>query len=631
MEALPKKSRSRLSVSKKLAFGLLTTLLLFLLTELGLWMCGVRTRFESADPFVGFRQSAPLFVRDGDVFRTNPVKLAFFNPQSFPATKSSNTVRIFCLGGSTTFGHPYDDATSFCGWLRARLQDSDPQKDWQVINCGGISYASYRICLLMQELVKYQPDLFVIYEGHNEFLEDRTYEALKDRGFVGGLADSVATRTRLGSCLSSCLLPSNAMRSTAKLPSEVDTILDRSRGPELYHRDLVWRDGVVAHCELSFDRMCVLARNAGARLVLVKPAANLRNFSPFKSELSDLSIRDEIEWRSQVESAQEHSQAECSEQAVARWLRSCEIEPHHAMTLWKTGDALFAQRRFQEAEQFFQRAVDEDICPLRAISQIQTAIERAARRNGVPLIDYPRLLADRLEHTAGHRIPGDESFLDHVHPTIDENHQLAWAIYEELARGGVAPHQTDDPQRDERISQSILKDIDSRRHALALVQVVQVLSWAGKDTEALRLAEKAEEVCPGLSDVACYRGRLLEKRGDFDSSFEFYSEAVRRNGTDPLALSRLARSHLQRQEFREAANRFQEALRYTPASAPPSFLYVVHSGYGQCLQFLNRPDEAAQQAQLTEQFAPASAKAHKSLLETSEQHFGSRSPLLHSR
>ena len=575
MEALPKKSRTRLTTPKKLAFGLLTTLLVFVLTELGLWMCGVRTRFESADPFVGFRQSAPLFVRDGDAFRTNPAKLAFFNPQSFPATKSSNTVRIFCLGGSTTFGHPYDDATSFCGWLRARLQDADPQKDWQVINCGGISYASYRICLLMQELVKYQPDLFVIYEGHNEFLEDRTYEGLKDRGVVRGLADGVATRTRLGSCLSSWLLPANAARNTTKLSSEVDTILDRSRGPELYHRDRTWRDGVIAHCELSFDRMCALARNAGARVVLVKPAANLRSFSPFKSELSNLSIRDEIEWRSQVKLAKEHWQAERSEQAVACLLHACEIDPHHAMTLWKTGEALFAQRRFAEAEPFFQRAVDEDICPLRAISEIQAAVERAARRNGVPLIDYPKLLADRLERTAGHRIPGDESFLDHVHPTIDENRQLAWAIYDELARGEIAPRQADDPQRDQRISQAILTNIDARRHAQALVQVVQVLTWAGKDAEALRLAEKAEEVCPGLPDVACYRGRLLEKRGDFDSAFEFYSEAVRRDGTDPLALSRLARAHLQREELLEAASRFREALRFTPASAPPSFLYVV--------------------------------------------------------
>ena len=79
------------------------------------------------------------------------------------------------MGGSTTFGRPYDDATSFCGWLRELLPELEPAHEWEVVNAGGVSYASYRVSLLMEELVKYDPDIFVIYSGQNEFLEDRTY------------------------------------------------------------------------------------------------------------------------------------------------------------------------------------------------------------------------------------------------------------------------------------------------------------------------------------------------------------------------------------------------------------------------------------------------------------------------
>ena len=32
-----------------------------------------------------------------------------------------------------------------------------------------------RVAVLMEELVDYDPDLFVVYSGHNEFLERRTY------------------------------------------------------------------------------------------------------------------------------------------------------------------------------------------------------------------------------------------------------------------------------------------------------------------------------------------------------------------------------------------------------------------------------------------------------------------------
>ena len=43
----------------------------------------------------------------------------------FRTRQPSGTVRIFCMGGSTTYGHPYDDKTSFCGWLRAMLPGAD--------------------------------------------------------------------------------------------------------------------------------------------------------------------------------------------------------------------------------------------------------------------------------------------------------------------------------------------------------------------------------------------------------------------------------------------------------------------------------------------------------------------------
>ena len=80
-----------------------------------------------------------------------------FNVQAFSARKKANTYRIFCLGGSTTFGRPYDDRTSFAGWLRAFLAAADPSRTWEVINAGGISYASYRVAALMDELSRYEP------------------------------------------------------------------------------------------------------------------------------------------------------------------------------------------------------------------------------------------------------------------------------------------------------------------------------------------------------------------------------------------------------------------------------------------------------------------------------------------
>ncbi len=50
------------------------------------------------------------------------------------------------------------------------------RKPIEVINVGGISYASYRIAAILDEVLQHEPDLVVIYMGHNEFLEARTYD-----------------------------------------------------------------------------------------------------------------------------------------------------------------------------------------------------------------------------------------------------------------------------------------------------------------------------------------------------------------------------------------------------------------------------------------------------------------------
>ena len=139
-------------------------------SELILASMGVTPVLLTDDPFVGFAENVPQFVEttaaDGSVIlRTANNKRGLFNYQEFPKEKAGNGYRIFCMGGSTTYGRPYYDKVSFCGWLREYLKAADPLRNWEVINAGGISFASYRVAKLMAELKHYQPDLFIVYSG----------------------------------------------------------------------------------------------------------------------------------------------------------------------------------------------------------------------------------------------------------------------------------------------------------------------------------------------------------------------------------------------------------------------------------------------------------------------------------
>ena len=90
-------------------------------------------------------------------------------PQTFEFKKSPQTFRIFLLGGSTMAGFPYELNV----WINRLLEDClikyIPNKNIEVINVGLSAINSFSVLDFVKELVNYEPDLFVLYMGHNEF------------------------------------------------------------------------------------------------------------------------------------------------------------------------------------------------------------------------------------------------------------------------------------------------------------------------------------------------------------------------------------------------------------------------------------------------------------------------------
>ena len=204
-------ARPRLGIGKKIIFSVAATAAVLLVAEVMLAVFWDPP--PPSDPYVGFSKSVPLLVSEQRVLQTgdasekvvsvNPAKLVWFNKQTFPEAKSADTFRIVCLGGSTTFGRPFDDSTSFCGWLRTLLPMVDSNRNWEVINAGGISYASYRIATVMEEFSEYEVDLFILYTGQNEFLEWRTYGDLAESSETPRVLAMLAAKTHLGQSIQS--------------------------------------------------------------------------------------------------------------------------------------------------------------------------------------------------------------------------------------------------------------------------------------------------------------------------------------------------------------------------------------------------------------------------------------------
>ena len=221
----------------------------FVAMEVGLRVVWTHRTTHVSDPFLDCSHLSPLFELNGDNYRTSSDRLKLFQETQFQAKKGANTKRVFCLGGSTTQGEPYKHPTAFPAWLQVNLQLIEPNQRFEIVNCGGLSYASYRLLPILIEILQYEPDLVILDCGHNEFLEERELSGWKQASSVQKGAIRIARSSLLVQFASQCFsnyFPANAVAATrTQLEQEVDALLDDQGGLEKYKRDELNVESVV--------------------------------------------------------------------------------------------------------------------------------------------------------------------------------------------------------------------------------------------------------------------------------------------------------------------------------------------------------------------------------------------------
>ncbi len=602
---------------KKLAINLAVAAaslsLFFAFSETALRLAGVQPLSLTEDPFVGFTSVQPLFIEkksaDGKVMMvTNPAKYSHFNRQSFPQVKPPGTYRIFCLGGSATYGRPWTDTYAFSGWLRRMLPDVDSSHPWEVINAGGISYASYRAAKLMNELIHDQPDLFIVYSGHNEFLEERTYRKARQLPAFVRTASDLLDRTRTYTAMRLLVrkFASPVKIDAAKNPAgkfemagEVDDVLAKTIGPTSYTRDDALQREVLAHYRNSLDRMARLAQAAGAQILFLSTPVNEKDCSPFKSEHTPgLSAQDTVRVDAWMQRGDAWMQVQRPDSAWPVYDSAARLDPRDADALYRAGQAAFALKRYPEAKRLFQAASDQDICPLRALTPMRGIVREVAAANHAPFVDFTGILERKTQATYGYDILGEPDFVDHVHLSISGYALLAQAILDKLIAIGVVHPRPGWKDSDlAPLQQKVLASVDRKMEALGLDNIAKVLNWAGKHDDAARIAERALKIdTTSLETIwsSLFVGAAREREGKESEAIPYYLRAVRMDPNNALSRHYLAGAWMRLGRLAEAAAQYDTCLQLdstdTSAQANLGGLYLRLGRPRQALPYLQRAE-----------------------------------------
>ncbi len=586
------RSRSPLSVVKKLQFSLIVTVLFFLALELILMIAGWQPILYEDDPYVGFFGLNPLFVEttgpDGTLqLVTAPNKTKWFNQQRFARQKAANAYRVFCLGGSTTYGRPYDDRTSFAGWLRELLPEVDGNRQWEVINAGGISYASYRVANVMQELLEYDPDLFVIYSGHNEFLEARTYGDLADTPGTAARLDHVLSHTRTYTLMRRLvkgpernIAPQDLRSRPNLLPSEVNTLLDSALGPEVYHRDDELRTNIVAHYDFNLRRMVDMARLAGAEVILVTPASNLSNCSPFKSEhRGDWTAALQREWESSRARADELFKSGDLEGAMRAVNRAVDIDPRYADSLYLRARIRLALGQAAAAREDFVAGARRTFVRC-APNELLQAVRRVAAETRTLHVDF----AEYVDRASPNGIPGENLFLDHVHLTIEGYRDLASLLIASMRDAGIVASPTE-------LEPGVLSHRDRPGNGASgpqgaqrgLAQPVESLELGRQERGSGRFGVAHLQLEPNDAETQYQAGNAYVRRGEFDEGIRCYQRTRELNPEYAASVNAsLGFAHAAKGDQDQAMTYYLTALAVNPQFGDVHYnLAVIYDGRGE--------------------------------------------------
>lgn len=296
-------------------------------------------------------------------------------PDGFDRNKLPNTFRIFILGESSAAGYPYDVNTSFPREIKRRLDILYPNTNNEVINISMSAISSYVLADLIDGIIEQQPDLIIIYTGHNEY-----YGAL-----------GVGSSENLGAFPSVVrfLIKAESLKTIQLLKNSIKTVISwfctHTEESGTLMKRMVGEQYIPLHSELYHlginqftSNMTFILDNLTSHhipVIIGNLTSNIRSQKPFVS------------------------------QAVDSLLSADE--------LFNQADKLLSTDK-QKAKKLFIQAKENDLLRFRAPNDINNVIKELSNKYHLFFTDI-----DSVFNAASQfGITGDDLMIDHLHPNI---------------------------------------------------------------------------------------------------------------------------------------------------------------------------------------------------------------------
>jgi lysophospholipase L1-like esterase/Tfp pilus assembly protein PilF len=370
-------------------------LLFFVMLELGLRGLGYGRDYrlfyhpDQGTPGMLYLNPMRSFKYFGDLKGT-----VFFKGNGFLEEKPENGFRVFVLGGSSAQGFPYARAASFPSQLQRRMEALHPEQYIEVINLGASAINSYTIQDILAEVLEQEPDLILIYAGHNEY-----YGALGPASSRAGVSSPVWVRWILGlKEYRTYQLMENTLAAFYQSDRNSANLMEDMIGQSYIEKNSDMYQAGIEQFEYNMKDILEEIEKAEVPLILSTLASNMADQKPFHTQQKD-----------------ENGKT--------------------AKDYFKLGRRALKYGASQKARDYLAKAREYDGLRFRAPAAINQVIRSMAAERELPLVDLEQLFDQ--EDPKG--VAGKELLCDHLHPNMKGYFLMSRAFYDQMAIEGYIP------------------------------------------------------------------------------------------------------------------------------------------------------------------------------------------------
>lgn len=333
-----------------------------------------------------------------------------FKTALFRKKKLPGTYRVMCLGESTMFGTPYDMNANIGGIVRKELRRLLPAREVEVINWGASAINSNVVLDFAPALVAYDPDLVLVYLGHNEFYgPDGVGAPWLERKlpFFTGVRRAFE-KLRLVRVVQSWF---RSPRPSSR--DEAGNLMKQVSKGSLVALNSPDADRIFSRYEENLRRIILTFRDGHIPVVVSEVTSNLM-FPPFVTDSLHGIARPLDGIRTAFEAG--------GYDTVLSLYRSLPpVDSSNAFVLYWAGRAALKTGDRPLASRLLASARDHDLLKFRAPSRINEIIHQVCTTTRTPIVRADSIFC-AIDQEG---VPGDSLFWEHLHPNLKGYYHLA--------------------------------------------------------------------------------------------------------------------------------------------------------------------------------------------------------------